>query len=281
MILLVGERKDSIIRYLCQYLIKKDVEVFFFDTQKICLGNDISSDYITICNDKFKFSDFKLVFNRLNNLHKPNTKEFGAINYLNYSLNFNFDTVLNKPKNSVSNFSKMLQLIILNTHYLLVPYSIVLNNTKPYQKGINEDYIFKSISCIRSIVCQVDRTFKNKYISEPVMFQEYIRGVNIRVHVVGTQISALMIKAPDIDYRYSEESKRQYSSIDLPKEIQKECIEVTRSLGLVLSGIDLLKLDDKYYILEINPSPAYVFFEKRLGSDEISNMIFNYYRDLL
>jgi D-alanine-D-alanine ligase-like ATP-grasp enzyme len=52
----------------------------------------------------------------------------------------------------------------------------------------------------------------------------------------------------------------------LPDEIARRCVEVTARLGLVLSGVDLrLGADGAWTCFEVNPMPAYSYFEAHTG----------------
>jgi glutathione synthase/RimK-type ligase-like ATP-grasp enzyme len=55
-------------------------------------------------------------------------------------------------------------------------------------------------------------------------------------------------------------------SIDIPDDVAAACTGMTRALGLVLSGIDLLRTPDgEYYCFEVNPSPGFLFYERSTG----------------
>jgi glutathione synthase/RimK-type ligase-like ATP-grasp enzyme len=52
----------------------------------------------------------------------------------------------------------------------------------------------------------------------------------------------------------------------LPYEIQERCVALSKTLDLPLCGIDLkLTPDDQYYCFEVNPSPAYTYYQEQTG----------------
>ena len=54
--------------------------------------------------------------------------------------------------------------------------------------------------------------------------------------------------------------------IDIPPKIADACVRMARTLGLVLSGVDLRRTpDNAYYCFEINPSPGFIFYERITG----------------
>jgi glutathione synthase/RimK-type ligase-like ATP-grasp enzyme len=52
----------------------------------------------------------------------------------------------------------------------------------------------------------------------------------------------------------------------VPVEVAQKCISLNQKLGLGFSGIDLMRTpDDKWFCYEVNPSPAYSYFERGSG----------------
>jgi D-alanine-D-alanine ligase-like ATP-grasp enzyme len=92
--------------------------------------------------------------------------------------------------------------------------------------------------------------------------------VNIRVHVVGTDIFAAEIDSEAVDYRTDPRDMRPTA---IPEPIAARCLAVTSKLGLLLAGIDLIRTpDSEWYFLEANTSPGFTFFP---GSDRVAAAI--------
>jgi glutathione synthase/RimK-type ligase-like ATP-grasp enzyme len=102
----------------------------------------------------------------------------------------------------------------------------------------------------------------------PTQFQEYIPGVNIRVHTVGARHFTTEIRSDVVDYRYAME---QGASVDirpgtLPAEVAARCVALVGALGLPFAGIDFKRTPaGHYYCLEVNPAPAYTYYEEHTG----------------
>jgi glutathione synthase/RimK-type ligase-like ATP-grasp enzyme len=102
----------------------------------------------------------------------------------------------------------------------------------------------------------------------PTQFQEYIPGTNVRVHTIGRKHFATEIESDAVDYRYAA---RFGSSISvrpcaLPSKIASRCVELARAFGLRFAGIDLKRTaQGRYYCFEVNPSPAYSYYEEQTG----------------
>ena len=109
----------------------------------------------------------------------------------------------------------------------------------------------------------------------PTQFQAFVPGQNVRVHVIGREIFATAIDSDAVDYRYAGRDDEDVSmtAMELPQVVADACVSVTRELGLTMSGIDLKRTpNDEWYCFEVNPSPAYSFFQE-LGGQPIADAL--------
>lgn len=126
--------------------------------------------------------------------------------------------------------------------------------------------IYKSMSGVRSVVSRLTERHLAR-IDEvencPTMFQQFIAGVDVRVHVVGAQVFACQIESSAVDYRYpSEGEMTRVGAVNLPEEVHARCLAASRALSLPLCGIDLRRTPEgRWYAFEVNPSPAFTCFE--------------------
>jgi glutathione synthase/RimK-type ligase-like ATP-grasp enzyme len=170
-------------------------------------------------------------------------------------------TIINRPSAEASNRSKLYQATAIRASGFLVPDSLVTNDP-----GLARDFllrhgrvIYKSMSSVRSIVKELEASSLDAVEKlGPVFFQQRIVGPNIRVHVIGENTVACMIRSDGVDYRYATSS---IEPMALPEDLARRCVALTTRLGLVLSGIDLIADDDDYYCLEVNPNPAFSCFD--------------------
>ncbi len=96
----------------------------------------------------------------------------------------------------------------------------------------------------------------------PLLFQEYIEGTDIRVHVVGEKTFASEVVSALFNYKTDFFTR----PLEIPDEIQALSVRAARTLGLVLAGIDFRRTEDgEYVLLEANPSPQYLIFEDQCG----------------
>ncbi len=130
--------------------------------------------------------------------------------------------------------------------------------------------IFKSTSSVRSIVRGLTEDRRASLSSVrflPTQFQERIEGNDIRVHVVGNKALGVRVRGGAIDYRYAalEGARSEFEAIPLTLDLRRRCLRLSRACGLAFSGIDLRMNEAGAYCFEINPAPAFSFFEKASG----------------
>ncbi|WP_404300786.1 MvdC/MvdD family ATP grasp protein [Alicycliphilus denitrificans] len=103
----------------------------------------------------------------------------------------------------------------------------------------------------------------------PVIFQRCIRGVDLRVTMIGDAIFAAEIDARDSDYPVDMRmviGQAKMRAVQLPAALAERLRALMRRLGLVYGAIDL-KQDARgdYYFLEVNPAGQWLFVETRTG----------------
>lgn len=103
----------------------------------------------------------------------------------------------------------------------------------------------------------------------PVIFQEYIPGVDLRITVVGRQVFAAEIDARRSSYPVDMRmviGEGKVQAVDLPAALQDKLLALQQRLGLVYGAIDMRRSDDgEYHFLEVNPAGQWLFVEERTG----------------
>jgi glutathione synthase/RimK-type ligase-like ATP-grasp enzyme len=105
----------------------------------------------------------------------------------------------------------------------------------------------------------------------PVIFQEKVKKeCDIRVTVIGEEVFATQIKTnlPESmpDWRASDPSSLIHSRHVLPSEIEGQCRQLLKVLGLSFGAIDLaIDLDGSYIFFEINPNGQWAWLEPLTG----------------
>jgi len=187
--------------------------------------------------------------------------------------------VLNRAAAMSSNSSKPYQSRIIAETGFLVPPTLVTNDEQEVREfqRLHRRIIYKSISAIRSIVHELPaRARLDRLRNLPTQFQAFVPGRNIRVHVVGSRIFATEMLTDATDYRYAgrTNSSMEMKPARVPRTIAERCRAVSRRLDLPLCGIDLKRTPDgEYYCFEVNPSPAYSYYEEHTGQPIASAIV--------
>lgn len=103
----------------------------------------------------------------------------------------------------------------------------------------------------------------------PVIFQEYIDGVDLRITVVGNRLYTAEIDARQTSYPFDMRmviGEANVRPIDLPLAARDSILRFMSELGLVYGAIDMRRTaDGRFIFLEVNPAGQWLFVEQRTG----------------
>jgi glutathione synthase/RimK-type ligase-like ATP-grasp enzyme len=270
MIVLLGCPSDPVLIHFASFLMQHEKDCCFINQKAFGKKISFQKTHWDLEGTKLKLNNIKAVFNRL--MTPPATTHQNMLASLYNWLDHGATQIINRPWQTMSNSSKMLQLQMLPERSALKkPQSHLCANMRFSPKAPT---IFKSSSALRSIVTRCNQQPRHS-IPEPVLLQEELAGTNIRVHVVDNQTFAVAISLHDnhIDYRY--QTKSTFTPLTLPSNIAKACVDFAKACHLVFAGIDLIKCNQDYFVLEANPSPGYAYFERHLPKPTISEALCN------
>ena len=93
-----------------------------------------------------------------------------------------------------------------------------------------------------------------------MLVQEYIAGVDVRVHVVAGECFGTEVRGAGVDYRF--DGHHSYRERDVPPEIGALCVTVAATEGLLLAGFDF-RVDafGLWFCLEVNPMPSFIPYQ--------------------
>lgn len=182
--------------------------------------------------------------------------------------------VVNRSRDQLSNGSKPYQAQLIR-RFFDVPRTLVTNvadSVHAFREQCGR-VVYKSISGCRSVVREFDDGDLRRLDllrSCPVQFQEHVEGIDVRVHTIGGDVAfATRIVSDASDYRYAGRlgaSAARLRPHDLDDDDTATCLELAASLGLAFAGIDLrIAAEGRTYCFEVNPSPAYSYFEDQAG----------------
>ena len=187
----------------------------------------------------------------------------------------------NRTSSMASNVSKPYQAQLIRSAGLATPATLVTNRPGEARAfGASTSTVFKSVSSARSIVQALtpDRITQLERVRQlPTQFQERVTGVDVRIHVVGSRVFATEISSEAVDYRYASRDGLdiEMAPTTIPNSVERRCKELAAMLDLEFCGIDLKRTAERYVCFEVNPSPAYSYYEEGTGQP-ISDALVEY-----
>ncbi|MBS2037941.1 hypothetical protein JST97_23345 [bacterium] len=283
MILVFGSQHEPMIEQVCQELQRRGSQMLWLDHSHL-------PGTVRLHSDGQEFLEFKMdgrwvrleaeaaVYHRLGFSKFQSQQDYSAredqfvqqecLTLMQSYLNFHGGCVVNRPFRSGSNASKPFQASLLGEFGFRVPNTLVTNlpsAAATFYENMDGKVIYKSISYLRSIVQRMESADLDRLdtLSNcPIQLQEAVEGFDVRVHVIGDEVFPARILAEQSDYRYDK--KAEVAAWDLPEPWADRCRELSRHLGLWLSGIDLrFTPEGEVVCFEANPSPAFTWYEAR------------------
>jgi glutathione synthase/RimK-type ligase-like ATP-grasp enzyme len=181
--------------------------------------------------------------------------------------------ILNRPSASLPNNSKPLQAQWVARFGFHVPETLITTDPHAAREFAcrHGEIVYKSISGVRSIVRRLsrDRFAELDHVRHcPTQFQRWIPGDDLRVHVIGETVAAVRIVSDRDDYRYAarDGGSIEAASTELDPSVAESLRSMVLQMGLLVAGIDLRRTPTgELYCLEINPSPAFTYYEQLAG----------------
>lgn len=181
--------------------------------------------------------------------------------------------VVNPPAAMAVNNSKPYQLRRIAEYGFDVPATLVTTDPDAVRAfaALHGRLIYKSVSGTRSIVnvlAEAQRERLEDVANAPTQFQAWVPGCDVRVHVVGDEVFASEVNSDAHDYRYASLSGHEVelAATTVPAGIAERCREMAAGMGLAVAGIDLRRTPDgRWFCFEVNPSPAFVYYEEATG----------------
>jgi hypothetical protein len=103
----------------------------------------------------------------------------------------------------------------------------------------------------------------------PVIFQEYVEGVDLRVTIIGERVFAAEIDARATSYPVDMRmvvGEARVSPVELPADVTDRLLALQAALGLRYGAVDMRRTDDgEHVFLEVNPAGQWLFVERLTG----------------
>jgi len=192
--------------------------------------------------------------------------------------------LVNPPENGSVVQLKTYQLAMASSCGLTIPRTLVTNQASRVRMFATQvpEVVYKP--CLGGAICRPldDGALEllEHLPASPVIFQERVRGMAVRVTIVGDKVvSSVKLPSLSLDYRDDPTyiaGNQIYVPAELPSVVADGCLRVMKACGLLFSGIDLILKDDGTYVfLEANSSPAYLDIEQKTKTP-ITGALVNY-----
>jgi len=293
MILLCGIPTEAPLRLVTNRLIEMDADFVFFNQRDFgCsdiwfeIDHGVIRGELNIAGHTYNLQDFTGVYPRLmDDRLLPELSDEPQDSPLRAFCRRFHDTlvrwmeiapacVINRCAPMASNSSKPYQAQLIREHGFLVPETLITNDPRLVRAfhAKHGRVIYKSISAVRSIVQELDAKDEQRLECIrwcPTQFQTYVEGMNLRVHTINGEVFPTAIDSDATDYRYAGRDSGEPAGLRevvLSDELAEKCLQLSASLGLEFAGIDLkITPEDEVYCFEVNPSPAFSYYESHTG----------------
>ena len=277
-----GPRKDNVLINLEHFIEESDqILVFYYEDifirwSYICHSGDICFIYQKDERNAFVVRT-KCIYMR-GCMVTPESKYWKILGDFYNLMSLWKGKIICNPASQMSNESKLFQ---LNNSLLTASkaYNNIKIGTSFVIKGkaqflqLNQDksYVVKSLSGVRSIV--VDQSEyahwdRNALDNLPVLFQEKIQGMDIRFHILENKLYGKQSSDKEsVDYRYDRHFFELTTITSINKSLPSFCQTVAALEKNNLMGIDFIKRNNTYYVLEANPCPGWSSYHPYNGID--------------
>lgn len=184
--------------------------------------------------------------------------------------------IINAPVAGHVSQLKPHQIHQFHAHGLPTPRTLITNDpnhVRKFRKTVGE-VIFKPTTGGSYCDLLTDETAEELDLigNSPVIFQERIRGEDVRVMVLdGEVLSSVVVgvEKDTLDFRTDDNyssGKITYREHPLPPQALELCTKAAELCQLRFTGVDLKAgPDGSYHILECNSSPIYLDVERKMG----------------
>ncbi|MGW2283640.1 ATP-grasp domain-containing protein [Streptomyces phaeochromogenes] len=284
MLICLGSAADETFTYLTGNLLRMGLEAHVIDIASFAYSGSLQVDlkkpsqsFLQLGQRNHFLGDYSGAWVRLINISEqaPNERLSNRSADQHQALSIFFDiapmAVVNPPSRSGGNYAKVAHGRILSSLAdFEMPRSCLTDDqlvAKEFIISCPKGAVFKGASGQKTWAClyrKSDHAERLRLLANcPTLFQEYIPGPNVRVHVVGNQAFAEKITSPELDYRTAKGNR--YEAISLPLEIRDPCILMCKNLGIPFMGIDFIieEGSGNWIFLEANSAPCFQGYDIR------------------
>lgn len=109
----------------------------------------------------------------------------------------------------------------------------------------------------------------------PIIAQEFIKSPSYRVTVIGNKIVQTALKKNNAGWKATGVYAKKFEHFDINKKLERIIKKTMKFLDIKICGIDMLKKEGKWLLLEVNGQPSLDFFEEEQGklTEQVINLL--------
>lgn len=186
--------------------------------------------------------------------------------------------LVNEPSALDQHFVKLEQLARLRAAGVPVPRTLATNDPETLARFAAEvgSVVYKPLA--GGALCRrlAPEDFSDERLAAlaraPVLFQEEVRGRNMRIYVVGGRVAAAYeIVSDEVDYRGSE---KEVVAAELTEAEHDAAVRAAEACAMPFTGLDLKRGGGgRFAVLECNPSPMFAAIEARTGGAPVTEAL--------
>ncbi|MCK9596007.1 ATP-grasp domain-containing protein [Candidatus Pacearchaeota archaeon] len=186
--------------------------------------------------------------------------------------------IIDSSKNFYYDEEKWMFFLKCQKHKIPVPKTILLSANIPLAKkelknfncwpvvlkrveGTMAEYVEKAEN-LREAEKIINHFWKKGSERLPIIAQEFIKSQNYRVTVIGDKIVQTALKKSN-RWKTIGNCAENFKKFKVDKELKVIINKIIKFFGIKVCGIDLLKKNRKWLVLEVNSIPAFDFFPNK------------------
>jgi glutathione synthase/RimK-type ligase-like ATP-grasp enzyme len=174
---------------------------------------------------------------------------------------------------------KPLQWRVAQEAGLRVPRTIVTNRPEDARAFVEEVGLGRTV--FKAFLASLDAWRETRLVGQedmdrlelvrlaPVIFQEYVAGVDLRITIIGDQVFPCAIDARRTRYPFDMRmvvGEADVSPTTLPAGVRRGLLRLMRRLDLRYGAVDMRRTEEgEHVFLEVNPAGQWHFVEHRTG----------------
>ncbi|MGY4884706.1 MAG: ATP-grasp domain-containing protein [Nanobdellota archaeon] len=127
--------------------------------------------------------------------------------------------------------------------------------------GTMGEYVGKAKSIVEAEQL-IKKLWKKGSEKLPIIAQEFVKSPSYRVTVIGNKIVQTALKKNNAGWKATGVYAKKFEHFEVDKKLERIIKRVMKFLDIKICGIDMLKKDGKWLLLEVNGQPSLDFFEE-------------------